>query len=142
MGKAFLNYTEMMTVLTDIEAIINSRPLTYVGDDIRDGRVITPALLAIGRDLGNPPDAQPKKAEVSLSERFRYQQRLQSHFWSRWLREYLRSLTVRQKWTKEEVPLKQSDVVLISEDNLPRGKYGNLEKLWTPFLEKIEEFAQ
>ena len=94
MGKAFFNYTEMMTVLTDIEAIINSRPLTYVGVDIRDGRIIAPALLAIGRDLGNPPDAPPKKAEVSLSERFRYQQRLQSHFWSRWLREYLPSLIV------------------------------------------------
>ena len=123
LGKAFLNYTEMMTVLTDIEAIINSRPLTYVGDDIRDGRFITPALLAVGRDLGNLPDIPPKKAEVSLSERFRYQQRLQSHFWSRWLREYLPSLTVRQKWTKEEIPLKQSDVVLISEDNIPRGKW-------------------
>ena len=33
LGKAFLNYKEMMTVLTDIEAIINIRPLTYVGDD-------------------------------------------------------------------------------------------------------------
>ena len=39
LGKAFLNYTEMLTVLTDIEALINSRPLTYIGDDIRDGRV-------------------------------------------------------------------------------------------------------
>ena len=87
---------------------------------IRNGRIITPA---VGRDLGNPPDAPPKKAEVSLSERFRYQQRLQSHFWSRWLREHLPSLTVRQKWTKEEIPLKQSDVVLISEDNIPRGKW-------------------
>ena len=48
LGKAFLNYTEMMTVLTDIEAIINSRSLSYVSDDIRDGRIITPALLAIG----------------------------------------------------------------------------------------------
>jgi len=66
-------------------------------------------LLAVGRDLGNPPDAPPRKAEVSLSERLRYQQRLQSHFWSRWLHKYLPSLTVRQKWTKEEIPLKQGD---------------------------------
>lgn len=123
MGKAFLNYTEMLTVLTDIEALINSRPLTYIGDDIRDGRVITPALLAIGRDLESPPDNLPKKAEVSLSERYRYQQRLQNHFWSRWLQEYLPGLTVRQKWFKDEKPLKEKDVVLISEDNIPRGKW-------------------
>ena len=43
LGKVFLNYTEMITVLTDIETIINSCPLTYVGDDIRDGRIIPAA---------------------------------------------------------------------------------------------------
>ena len=32
-------------------------------------------------------------------------------------------LTVCQKWTREEIPLKENDVVLISEDNLPRGKW-------------------
>ena len=72
-GRAFLTYTEMMTVLTDIEATSNSRPLTYIGDDVRDGRIITPALLAIKRDLEIPPDNPPRKAEVSLSERYRYQ---------------------------------------------------------------------
>ena len=112
LGKAFLNYTEMMTVLTDIEAIINSRSLSYVSDDIRDGRIITPALLAIGRDLESPPDAPTRKAEVSLSERFRYQQRLQSYFWSRWLREYLPGLTVRQRWTKDELLEEYNDDVL------------------------------
>ena len=94
LGKALLNYTEMMTVLTDIEAMINSRPLTYIGDDIKDGRIITPALLTIGRDLGSVPDDAPRMTEIKLSDRFRYQQRLQNHFWSRWLREYLPSLTV------------------------------------------------
>ena len=123
LGRAFLTYTEMMTVLTDIEATINSHPLTYIGDDVRDGRIITPALLAIGRDLGSPPDNPPKKAEVSLSERYRYQQRLQDHFWSRWVQEYLPGLTVRQKWTREEIPLKENDVVLNSKDNIPRGKW-------------------
>ena len=34
--------------------------LAYIGDDIRDGRVITPALLAIGRDLESPRDNLPK----------------------------------------------------------------------------------
>ena len=103
--------------------MINSRPLTYIGDDIRDGRIITPALLAIVRDLERLPENPPKKADVSLSERYRYRQRLQNHFWSRWLREYLPGLTVRQKWTREEIPLKENDVVLISEDNRPRGKW-------------------
>lgn len=70
---------EMMTVLTDIEAMINLRPLTHIGDDIRNGQIITPALLAMGRDLESPPDNPPKKAHVSLSELYRYQQRLKNH---------------------------------------------------------------
>ena len=103
--------------------MINSRPLTYIGDDIRDGRTITTALLAIGRDLGSTPDDAPRTAELKLSDRYRYQQRLQPHFWSRWLKEYLPGLTVRQRWTKEEIPLKEKDVVLVSEDNVSRGKW-------------------
>ena len=94
LGKALLNYTEMMTVLTDIEAMSNSCPLTYIRDDIRDGGTITPALLAIGRDLGSTQDDPPRTVELKLPDRYRYQQRPQSHFWSRWLREYLPSLTV------------------------------------------------
>ena len=31
----YFTYTEIMTILTDIEAIINSRFLTYIGDDIK-----------------------------------------------------------------------------------------------------------
>ena len=121
-----------MTVLTDIEAMINSGPLTYIGDDIRDGRIITPALLAVGRVLGSVPHNAPKKAELKLSDRYRYQQRLQNHFWSSCLREYLPSLTVQQKWTKEEIPLKEKDVVLISEDNVSRGKW-RIEKVIETF---------
>ena len=41
----------MYTVLTDIEAVISSRPLTFIGNDINDGEVITPAHLALGRSL-------------------------------------------------------------------------------------------
>ena len=46
-GKALLRYTELYIVLIEVEAIINSRPLTFVGDDIRDEEPITPAHLAI-----------------------------------------------------------------------------------------------
>ena len=59
--KSLLTYVEMMTVLTDIEAIINSRPLTYIGDDINDGVVITPALLVLGRNLGEITEHSSQK---------------------------------------------------------------------------------
>ena len=81
LGKALLSYSEMYTVLTDIEAIINSRPLTYISDDIEAGRIITPALLAVYRDLQKVPDIVPVSAEVSLKDRYRYLTRIKNHFW-------------------------------------------------------------
>ncbi|XP_028408802.1 uncharacterized protein LOC114531378 [Dendronephthya gigantea] len=121
--KSFLTYTEMMTILTDIEAIINSRPLTYIGDNINDGVVLTPALLVLNRNLGEIPEHSSQNLKVSLSQRYRYLQRLQHHFWSRWLKKYLPRLTTRQKWLREISPLKPNDVVLVSDDGLPRGKW-------------------
>ena len=47
LGKALLTYTELYTVLTEVETIINACPLTFVGDDIRDQEPITPAHLEI-----------------------------------------------------------------------------------------------
>lgn len=99
LGKSLLSYTEMTTVLTDIEEMINSRPLTYIGDDVTEGTVLTPALLAIARGKQLAPDI-PKNAAISLTDRYWYHQRIQRHFWKRWSRKYPQSLTIRQKWTQ------------------------------------------
>lgn len=90
---------------------------------LQDEIIVTPALLAVNRNLGEVPDNVVKKASVSLTDRYRYQQRIQKHFWSRWLKEYLPGLTIRQKWLQEMSPLK-------TNDNLPRGKWrlGKVEK--------------
>lgn len=55
-----------LTVLTDIEATINTHPLTYmyIGADIKDARIITPALLATGKDPDGPTDNPIKKVRV------------------------------------------------------------------------------
>ena len=82
LGKAMLTFQEMETVLTDIEAQVNSRPLTYVGNDIKDGMVITPAHLLIGRPLGHLPRfIDHAEKEISLQKRFLYRQRIADHFW-------------------------------------------------------------
>ena len=63
LGNALLSYIELYTILTDIEAIVNSRPLTYIGDDINDGEPITPAHLAIGRSLKCLPEPNKSQSE-------------------------------------------------------------------------------
>ena len=69
LGNALLSSTELYTILTDIEAMINSRPLTYVGDDTRDPEPITPAHLAI-HYVAYQVDQSRKKAEDTLFKDF------------------------------------------------------------------------
>ena len=52
-----------------------------------------------------------------------YRQRLVSHFWRKWQDEYLQQLSSRPKWNQEEPPVKVRDIVLVSEDKTPRGKW-------------------
>ena len=95
LGKALLTYTELYTVLTEVEAIINAHPLTFVGDDIRDQEPITPANLVIGRSLQSlPTPADITDDDAGLLKHYLYRQRLVSHFWRRWQDEYLKQLSI------------------------------------------------
>ena len=133
LGKALLSYQELATVLTRIKAVINSRPLTTVSDDVRDLTPITPAHLVTGRSLFSLPDIADEVSakEGTMRQRYLYQQKLLNHFWQRWRGEYLHQLSVRNKWVCEQPALKVGDVVLISEDNVSRGKWpvGRVERL-------------
>ena len=117
LGKSKLHYSELYTILTDIEATLNQRPLTYLGSDPRNLQAITPSHLAIGRALKTVPSVS---STAKLSRRFLHLQVLLKHFWKRWTKEYLPSLAIRTKWqTEEDVP-KIGDVCLITEENTSR----------------------
>ena len=117
--KAKLNYSEMYTLLTDIECTLNQRPLTYLGSDPNNLQALTPSHLMIGRPLRQLPLFSVTK-NLSLSKRFMYLQTLLKHFWSRWTREYLPTLARRSKWTDVVSVPKVGDVCLITEEKTPR----------------------
>ena len=110
---ALLSFPELTTVLTRIEAVINTRPLTTVRDDVRDPTPITPAHLALGRSLFDLSDLEEIPVnEDTTRQRHLYQQRLVNHFWKRWRGEYLHQLSIRPKWNEEQSALNVGDVVL------------------------------
>ena len=122
--RALLTYTELYTILTEVKAIINACPLTFVGDDIRDQEPITQAHLAISRLLRSlPTPTDISDDDDGLLKCYLYRQRLVSHFWRRWQDEYLQQLSIRPKWNQEQPPVKAGDIVLVSEDKTPRGKW-------------------
>ena len=120
LGKALLTFTQLNTLLVKIEGDIKPRPLTAVSDDHREPSPITPAHLAIGRMVSQE---NPEESSKRIMERYLYLQRLLNHYWKCYKQEYLHHLTVRNKWHEEEPPLKVGDIVLVSEDNVSRGKW-------------------
>ena len=118
LGKALLTYVELYTIVTDIESSINQRPLTHQSQDPKDPEALTPSHLALGRSLAPFPLLQ--SSDCSPSVRYRYLERLLSSFWKRWTNEYLPRLQERNKWKRQAPDLQVGDVVLMTEDNIPR----------------------
>lgn len=135
-GRAHLSMDELLTALAEIEAVINSRPLSYMSpDDVEEP--LTPSHLLVGRRLLNLPDHlgyvdEPGEEEFStdpstLSRRMKHLNTTLNHFWNRWRTEYLNNLReahyhANRKSSDREYPyLSVGDVVVVHDEHLPRG---------------------
>ena len=57
-GQAKLSYDELLTALTEVEMVLNFRPLTYGSADNFE-EPLTPSHLLIGRRVMSLPDPVP-----------------------------------------------------------------------------------
>ncbi|XP_026747883.1 uncharacterized protein LOC113508909 [Trichoplusia ni] len=119
-----LTYEEMTTVLCQIEACLNSRPLCPIDDKDSDCiEVLTPGHFLIGETPIVVPSPDFKDAKMHSLSRWQYTQKLLGDFWRRWQQEYLTRLQQRPIWLKKSEEFKVGDVVLIKTDGLPPGKF-------------------
>ena len=88
------------TVTCEIEANMNSRPLTNVPSDINDPLPLTPNHFLLGRSSVNLPPGVFIGDEKNISKAWRTSQQIAAHFWNRFLREYLPCQQIRSKWNK------------------------------------------
>ncbi|UYV74269.1 K02A2.6-like, partial [Cordylochernes scorpioides] len=116
--SSLLNSEEFITLLCQVEACLNSRPLVELSPDPNDLRALTPGHFLIGSPLVEDPGLQNYE-RVDLRSRWNLVQSLRNSFWSRWTREYINSLQQRNKWRLSQDNLKPNQLVLIKEDNLP-----------------------
>ncbi|XP_006823753.1 uncharacterized protein LOC102809855 [Saccoglossus kowalevskii] len=116
---------ELITFLTEAEAIVNSRPLTYLDMSSTDtGEPLTPSQLLTQKSkviLPLPGAFVPQ--DLYCRKRWRRVQYLANEFWRRWRLEYLPTLQLRQKWQDETLNLIKGDIVLVIEENTPRCQW-------------------
>ena len=117
-GNVKLTFEELATVLSQIEACLNSRPLISLPSDDDNIQVLTPGHFLIGRPLESIPDPPSSYRAVSILRRWELCQSLVRHFWQRWHREYLSTLQKLQKWHVPTRNMAVGDIVLVREDGL------------------------
>ena len=117
-GEVTLTFEEMYTVLTQIEACLNSRPLVSINNDSDGIEVLTPGHFLIGRPLMTLPDMAVSPQPLSLIRRWHLCQTVVKHFWKRWSLEYLITLQKSYKWTRPSRNISVGDVVILFEDGM------------------------
>lgn len=119
MSGNLLNFEEMLTLLNQIEACLNSRPLTALSEDPEDFSVLTPGHFLVGRALNSLPEPNLSHLPVNRLSRWQHVQQLSQHFWSRWSLEYLSTLQQRNKWKYPQRQYQIGDLVLMKQNSLP-----------------------
>ena len=126
LGNSCLTRIELETVLLEIEACVNSRPLTFVGDTVETANPLTPSHFLIGRSSSYHSegctfdDVEPVVSSGDLKDRALLQKHRLQQFWKVWSLDYLRNLPPAVSKFYNRGSLKVGSLVLIEEDHLRR----------------------
>ena len=114
-------------MITEIEAMLNDRPLTYLSSDITDLEPLMTSRLLYARrirpaphPLDSPADSDDPDFQVNDStfrKTVNRQTRLIQQFWQRWKCECLTSLRKSHRTSgHNERVIKKEDVVIVHDD--------------------------
>ena len=105
LGRTHVTLEGLQTVIVEVEALLNDRPLTYLSSDINDPDPISPSHLLHGRKIVTLPHLRVQEDEIhdpnhvddsELRRRAKRHALVIRHFWSRWKNEYLTALRESQ----------------------------------------------
>ncbi|XP_031338175.1 uncharacterized protein LOC116167075 [Photinus pyralis] len=122
-GESTITFEEMSTLLAQVEACLNSRPLQALTDDPDDLSVLTPGHFLIGGPPATIPE--PSLADISVNRLSRWQliRQQYEHFWQRWSHEYLHEFQTRSKWQTREPQVKIGDLAVLKNELQPTSKW-------------------
>ena len=118
-----LNDEALRTYFREVEAIIDSRPLSVENLTDETMEPLTPNhLITMKSKVVLPPPKAFEEADVYCRKRWWTVQHLRNEFWVRWRKEYLVTLQERQKWNQQQRNLAINDIVLVKDPDVVRKK--------------------
>ena len=118
LGNVIVHEEALQAAITEVEAVINGRPLTHVSSEPGDFEALTPSHILLGRPACLLPVELGDAARVNARSHWRQARAVAAQFWQRWLREYIPTLTQRAKWTSVTRSLCVGELVLLAGDTL------------------------
>ncbi|XP_041448462.1 uncharacterized protein LOC121404014 [Drosophila obscura] len=91
-------FEELSTLLSKIEACLNSRPLSPMSEDPTELLALTPGHFLTGGPLMATAEPEVKGDLTSIINRWQHLKALNQQFCRRWKEEYLKELHKRTKW--------------------------------------------
>ena len=125
-GKAVLNFDQLHTALTDVQAVVNARPLVYVADGDDDPKPLIPNHLLYGHptpggpDEGPPPDPVNHASAQALIKMDKDRRKFVSDCVERFVKEYLGELTLFHSKGRAGRKIRLGEVVVIHDAQAKR----------------------
>ena len=123
LNGAILSKCETETLLIEIEACVNSRPLTYLSNNPLDPQALTPSHFLLGKSAGEQTTVTFDGLPISMQDlQVAYSVRLGTlkTFWNRWLIEYISNLPPIVNKTNKVQDICLGELVLIRQENIRR----------------------
>ncbi|XP_070170685.1 uncharacterized protein [Polyergus mexicanus] len=114
---------EFATLLCQIEACLNSRPISALHDDPNDFSALTPGHFLVGRPLVSPPEESVLDIDSNRLSRWQQVRAILKQIWRSWSSDYLHTLQQRRKWRENKPELKINELVLLKNNLAPPSKW-------------------
>jgi hypothetical protein len=118
-GNGKLTFEEFCTLLCQIEAVLNSRPICPLSNKPDNLQVLIPGHFLIGTSLLALPDHNVIDLPSNRLSRWSHVQQMVQRLWRCWSNGYLHQLQQRNKWKEIQPNVMIGDLVLVKEDDLP-----------------------
>ena len=114
-----LDQESLNTLFTEVENIINSRPLVVETINYPNSEAaISPShLLTMKSKVVMPPPGVFGTPDLHCKRRWRRLQHISNEFWCRWHKEFQATLQERQKWLFSTRKFRVGDIVILKEVN-------------------------
>lgn len=118
-----LSHEVLVTLIAEVTAIMNARPIVPVSSDPDMPTVLTPAMLLTQKvDSVSAPSGDLDLKDLYQSQ-WKQVQGLADSFWKRWRQEYLATLQPRRKWQADQPSLQIGDVVPLKDSQAKRNEW-------------------